>query len=93
MPTYAMRPMNDQETYKGMAAVRGKAPVVGEDTDELCCGNCARTVVAADAGDIRNIAIRCSCGTYIDPNQLTRLVFDDLARLATAATRRLVAAS
>src|SRR5690349_2264295 len=76
---YAMETMFVVEDGRPVATSRGNVPASIE-TDELLCGDCGTTLIAADAGDVVNIAVRCTCGAINDPNQLVRLDTGDILR-------------
>ena len=86
-----MQTMFVVEDGRPVATSRGTVPTSIE-TDELLCGDCGRTLIAADAGDVVNIAVRCPCGSINDPNALVRLDTGDVLRVRSHRdARRLVA--
>lgn len=86
-----MQTMFVVEDGRPVATSRGPVQSVTE-TDELLCGDCGQSLIAADAGDVVNIAVRCTCGAVNDPNELVRLVTNDVLRARSASdSRRLVA--
>ena len=88
---YAMETMFMVQDGRPVATSRGTVPT-SIDTDELLCGDCGDTLIAADAGDVVNIAVRCRCGAINDPNQLVRLDTGDVLRArAFQGASRLVA--